>query len=206
VLQVMFDVLDRRDAVLVSYQGDATTSDPALHAWNGQEWVFVSPEDYEAANFVQIAPKQAVLIGDESTLPPSLVARSSWCPLVMSIPEVDSASLVNSLGKVFKFSPSEWSWFARRYNLTLTDLNEDRRKTSWYDRPYVETRYPYSPAAVEVDEVEVVYPDSAPAEISTPPGTDAAAPEAGASESAIELPPASVVIEAPAGETDDVIK
>jgi hypothetical protein len=144
VLQVMFDVLQFRPAVLVSYQGDAAGAGPLLHAWNGQEWVYISMEDFSAANFSQITPSRAVLIGDENTLPQSLITASAWCPLVMSVPAVDNATLINSLGKVFRFRSSEWKWFAERYNLKLDDLNAEVRAESWYDQPFEDpgTRFP----------------------------------------------------------------
>ena len=41
VLQVAFDVAEKHPAVIVTYQGDATTEEPLLHAWNGREWTYV---------------------------------------------------------------------------------------------------------------------------------------------------------------------
>ncbi len=136
VLQIAFDVSSRRPAVIVSYQGDADTEEPLLHAWDGNEWKYVSNEDYEQARFLQRIPTQVILVGDEHQLPEVLVAASSWCPLVMSIPSIDTATLINSLGKVFGFRSSDWKWFSNRYNLDLLDLNADERKESWYDGSY----------------------------------------------------------------------
>lgn len=140
VLQVSFDLLQRRDAVLLAYQGDATTDRPLLYAWNGREWIHVPIESFQDASFLQIMPHQIVLIGDESMVPPVLIEGSTWCPLVMSIPGVDTPTLVNSFGKLFGFRRSDWQWFSSRYHLDLMDLNEGRRKTSWYDQPYVSAR------------------------------------------------------------------
>jgi len=134
VLQVAFDVLKKRDAVLVAYQGDAMTEDPLLHAWNGREWVYISLASYSSASFMSVEPTQVILVGDEALLPRVLIDSSKWCPQVMNIPEIDTATLVNSFGTVFAFGRSDWSWFSTRYNLNLADLNEDRRHKSWYDR------------------------------------------------------------------------
>ncbi len=135
VMQVAFDMVSRFSVVLVSYQGDATSEEPLLHAWNGQEWVRISLADYAAASFVQAMPSQAVLVGDEKLLPAVLVSSiSSWCPDAINIPSIDTPDLINALSKPLRFSSSDWQWFTARYNLTLTDVNADRRKASWYDR------------------------------------------------------------------------
>jgi hypothetical protein len=137
VLQVSFDLLRKRDMVLVAYQGEAGSDQPLLHAWDGREWVHISMDSYAAADFLQVRPTQVVLVGDEALLPAGLYDVSSWCGQVMNIPSIDTATLVNAFGKLFDFQRREWAWFAGRYNLDLDDLNESRRKSSWYDRPHV---------------------------------------------------------------------
>jgi len=141
VLQVCFDLLRRREVVLVTYQGDATTQEPLLHAWNGQEWIAVPMDSYREASFLQATPARIILVGDESLLPDVLIEASSWAASVETIPAIDTPSLVNAFGSLFSFRGGDWSWFAGRYNLELADLNAERRKTSWYDQPYYKVKY-----------------------------------------------------------------
>ncbi len=142
VLQVAFDVVNRFPAVLVSYQGDANTEDPIIHAWNGEEWVRISRDDYDQVNFLQVTPTLTVLVGDENLLPPVLSASPAiWCSRVETITSVDTTTLINDLARVLRFSASDWEWFARRYNLTLNDANAERRQRSWYDRKSYEDDY-----------------------------------------------------------------
>ena len=56
VMQVAFDIVKQYPVVLVSYQGDATSETPRLHAWNGRDWIPVSVQDYREASFLQIRP------------------------------------------------------------------------------------------------------------------------------------------------------
>lgn len=165
IVQLAFDVLRHRSLVLVSYRGQAGGASPLLHAWNGQEWVYVTMEDYREARFLEHMPARAILVGDAQILPESLVEASAWCPSVMSVPEMDRASLVNSLGRILKFSNAEWRWFAARYNLSLTDLNVERRKDSWYDHPYIDERL-LRPGRYELP--ADVPPATTPAEIVAP--------------------------------------
>lgn len=142
VMQVAFDISQRYPAVLVSYQGDALTAAPLLHAWNGKEWIKISVDEYANASFLQVTPGEALLVGDETLLPPVLVSSiAGWCPKVTTIPSIDTAMLVNAFAGEFKFSQSEWEWFAKRYNLSLNDENAPRRKSSWYDRPVYQDEY-----------------------------------------------------------------
>lgn len=135
VLQVAFDAASIAPVVLVSYQGDATTENPLLHAWNGSDWVYVSTEDFRDAQFLQVTPGQAVLVGDERLLPPVLVTSAgNWCPKTLTVPATDPAGLVNALGSHLGFSSRDWKWMASRYNMTLQDLNSERRQESWYDQ------------------------------------------------------------------------
>ncbi len=143
VMQVAFDISQRYPAVvLVSYQGDAQSSAPLLHAWNGKEWIKISVDDYADAKFLQVTPGETLLVGDETLLPPVLASSIvGWCPKVTTLPSIDTATLVNAFAQEFNFSRHDWKWFAKRYNLSLNDENASRRKSSWYDRPVYEDEY-----------------------------------------------------------------
>jgi len=154
VLQVAFDMERRYPVILVSYQGDASSGTPLIHAWDGREWVYVSLEDYAQAAFLRRRPERIVLVGDEEQLPPVLVDASRWCPLVMSIPSEDTSTIINSMGKVLDFGPADWQWFAARYNLRLYDLNAEERRKSWYDHAPEEVLPWLAPPAAEGDETE----------------------------------------------------
>jgi len=191
VMQVAFDLAARYPVVLVSYQGDASSETPLLHAWNGNEWVKISPDDYAQASFLQYTPGAAVLIGDEKLLPPILASSiASWCPKVDRIPSIDTADLVNSCASIFGFSEDDWQWFAKRYNLTLTDHNAEIRNKSWYDRPSYEDHWTPKLENVfrrvsKTPEPEVSVP---PATISTETQTP---PPATAAEPVVQAPPAT---------------
>lgn len=212
VLQVSFDAASVAPVVLVSYQGDATTETPLLHAWNGTEWVYVSAEDFREAQFLQVTPGQAILVGDESLLPPMLVTSvGAWCPKTLTVPATDPAGLVNALGAHLDFAPSEWKWMAARYNMDLTDLNAERRSESWYDQKGYEDELtprlqslpkhrrgrPAAGSAAPAMEPAVVPPAEVvpPAKAVEP---DAAVP---ASE---EIPPAEVVTAVESASVEDI--
>lgn len=135
VLQALFDVIQRRPAVLVSYQGDATEKQPALHAWNGEEWISISLRDFAEVRFLSQVPTRVLLVGDEQTLPPAVADAAAWCPRIIAVPSLDTAGLLSDVGRALHFTREDWEWFAARYRLQVKDLNAPARATSWYDRP-----------------------------------------------------------------------
>ncbi len=134
VIQVAQDVLLRSPAVLVSYQGEAATPDPALHAWNGREWVPVSLKDFREVNFLQRLPSRTILVGSDDVLPRVIAEAVAWSPRTDRITDMNTGALINDFGHILQWRSSDWEWFSRRYNLTLVDEAAPRRASSWYDQ------------------------------------------------------------------------
>lgn len=134
VLQAMFDVARRSPVVLVSYQGDATEKHPALHAWNGEEWVAISLRDLAEVRFLTAVPARVILVGDEKTLPAAVADSTAWCPRTLAVPALDTPTLISEIGRILNFSRKDWAWFAARYRFELIDRNAPVRADSWYQR------------------------------------------------------------------------
>ncbi len=134
VMQVAFDVARRYPTVLVSYQH--VDPDPQLHVWNGFEWKPLSLTDYQSGAFLQSYPSRTIFLGDDTLLPASLRSISAWCESVVQFPDLETASLVNEIGRYLPFTPADWRWFAGRYNLQLTNLKAKEeaavQNESWY--------------------------------------------------------------------------
>lgn len=134
VMQVGRDLAARNGVTLVSYQGEATTSKPLVHVWNGKEWNFVALEDFQSGKFLNEKPKQTLVIGDEHMVPQAFAPISAWAGQPQSIATIETQPMLNQLGAALKFSDTDWQWYASRYNLKLEDRNAPIRKTSYYDR------------------------------------------------------------------------
>ncbi len=183
VLQVLFDVAEFRPLILVSYQAGPHRTHPLLHAWNGAEWVYVSPQDYADAEFLKRLPAQTVLVGGDE-FPPGLKESSSWVPKVWQVPTIHPAELINALDRILDFTKAEWSYLAGRFDLDLQDVNADQRKDSWYYHPYVE---PEVPPRQQADPMEEPEQDTWSA--GEDPGADADPGDAPPPEPLEEIPP-----------------
>lgn len=139
VIQIANDILEKRPAVLASYQ--ETTEGLFLHAWSGKSWFPITLEDFESASFMKTPPNQIVIIGEaESQAASTLEQSSTSCPKVSRIETLQTDALLNKLGRTLNFSESEWEWFAKRYDCDLDILNEDEIRQSWYDQKGSEFR------------------------------------------------------------------
>ncbi|MCX7818960.1 MAG: hypothetical protein N2652_07130 [Kiritimatiellae bacterium] len=182
VLQVLFDVLRFRPAGLVSYQGNAQTERPTLHAWTGEEWVPVSLEQFRDGSFASTRPARIALLGDAELLPPVLAeAAQKLAPVVVNWTNLDNAAVINAAGRWLKFRQSEWAWFAGRYRMQLADENAPRRRDSWYYHPHPELRRGLGlrgaggPPPAPTAPVTLRAPEG-PAAVSNPPATPATPP------------------------------
>ena len=126
VMQVAFDVARRYPTVLVSYQ--SADPSPRLHVWNGYEWSPLALDDYKSGAFLKSYPSRTIFLGDDALFPASLKDIGAWCPETRQIPDLETPPLVNAIGQYLPFTPSDWRWFAGRYNLALTDTAADRQK------------------------------------------------------------------------------
>ncbi len=117
--------------ILVAYE--ETGEKVNLHAWNGTEWVYVSPEDYKAGVFFEEVPARVVLVGkDGKDVPEELLPSSNWCNQVYRTNSNDPVSLLNFFGTGFKFSYPHWQWFADRYGYTVAEINPEYLSDKWY--------------------------------------------------------------------------
>lgn len=137
VVQLGMDMVKKYSTVLISYQQQGETEAPLLHVWNGSTWIHISIEDYRDLRFLKKTPYQVIFVGEEDQCPDVLIDEVRWADKKWLVSAVDTAGLVNNLGTIWSFKKSDWQWFARRYNLELKDMNEPRRRESWYDRPYL---------------------------------------------------------------------
>ncbi|HMP73694.1 MAG TPA: hypothetical protein PKE55_10570 [Kiritimatiellia bacterium] len=136
VIQLMFDVIDQRPAVLVAYQmNPADPADVVLHTWNGREWLGLDPADFQSLRFVLSPPTRTVLIGSLALVPPSVGQAVESMPNPLVIRDVTNPGILNGLDRAFSWRRAEWRWFTARYNLDLEDEAAALRNESWFDQP-----------------------------------------------------------------------
>ena len=132
VIQLAFDMIRLRPIDVVSFRGDASSSEPVLYLRKGSEWQYVSVADFSDNKFLKEPVSRVIIIGNEKTVPSVLLQCVSWCSDVEWIETLNIAELINGFDRTFKFKNREWKWLARRYGLTLIDTNADRRSYNPY--------------------------------------------------------------------------
>ncbi|MDO9541966.1 MAG: SUMF1/EgtB/PvdO family nonheme iron enzyme [Kiritimatiellia bacterium] len=192
VLRLAFDLAKMRDITLVAFRDKAGADKPLLHVWAGNTWQYVSFDDFRSLRFVEQAPGTVIVIGDDQTVPKTLLQGMIWAGKesasggrrpdhpprrtahsaasgrqIERLPTVNVAELINGINPYFKFNSREWKQLADSYGLKLKGVNASQskqlRETDAIGQEESETR-----AATPV----------APAEKSAPVFSDNQMPEA----------------------------
>ena len=135
VIQLAFDLIKLRAVAVVAWHGDAKTAEPVLHVWAGSDWQYVSLSAFAEQTFLPGQIGEVIVVGDDQLVPAVLLNSMPWCPNVKRISTINIADLLNSLDQSLAFRDREWQWLAGRYELTLTDLNAERRNKNPYATP-----------------------------------------------------------------------
>lgn len=131
-LQIGQDISRRYPVILVSYQ----TLNGALkiHAWNGDDWVFVPVEDYSTGTFFTNCPKTAIIVERENAPAPEVLTPSSlWCERASRLTSTDPRVMLHLLGLHFDFPFRHWNQFAKRYGYALEEINPTLENVYWWN-------------------------------------------------------------------------
>ena len=69
VVHLAFQLARCKDIGLVTYYTGPSVTTPLLHAWNGQEWVQITMDDFVQGSFMSGEPRHLFILGDAATLP-----------------------------------------------------------------------------------------------------------------------------------------
>ncbi|MEI6563820.1 MAG: hypothetical protein WCO42_05885 [bacterium] len=135
MVQLAFQIARCKEVGLVTYNTSPTLAAPLIHAWNGQEWIQVSLEDYVDGRFMSGDPKHVFLLGDTSSLPLKMMDGPTWYKDLSRITTLDTASILNQVGNVLHFSAHQWKWLAESNGLNLEDKSSERRRYGRWGAP-----------------------------------------------------------------------
>lgn len=135
VLQFAFDLAEMRDITIVSFRGKVNAEKALIHVWQRNKWQYVAYEDFCSLRFAGRPPKTAIVIGDDQTVPKTLLQDMAWPCKIERMQTLNAADLLNGMDKHFIFSSREWKRLADSYGLKLEDVNEPKRSFNPYNIP-----------------------------------------------------------------------
>ncbi|MGA0334487.1 MAG: hypothetical protein ACO3NW_11100 [Kiritimatiellia bacterium] len=134
MVQLGMDMAAQQHALLVAYAPDTSVEGRFLNIWDGERWVEIPENAYRNGAFVKNSVSRLLVVGEENELTASLIEDAlSWCPEVLLLGTSDVTELINQMGRLYGFDKKDWDWIAKRYELQLEDLNQNRPQISWYD-------------------------------------------------------------------------
>jgi hypothetical protein len=161
IVKLAFDVAEmRRGTALICYQVAPGSASPVVSVWDtrGQDWVKTSLNDYASASIFDPVPQQVILVGTDSDILAVFERASSWSKQVRRVPSLNIMNVINALNETLDFSPAEWRYLAKRYDLKLQDLNAERRRYGKYGKPGSKPSPQMPKAEVEKDKSSVPMP------------------------------------------------
>jgi len=167
-IQIAQDIADAYPVLLVVYRQTGSVLD--LHAWNGENWVAVSVEDYTNGVFFANAPTHAILIQPgRVSVPDALVPPGVWCQSGSRLLSTDPRVLIHLLGRHFNFPYRHWKQLADRYGYTLEQVNPALINVYWwhYRGDVVRNKLAQRDSEADLDQwyaLEITPPPAPPAE------------------------------------------
>lgn len=130
VSQAGLDWAARHDVTLGSYHGLFSTPTPLIHVWKGKTWDFVPLEAFLSGSFLRAKPDQAIVIGDEKTVPEVFASMTARAGKLQKVPSIFTPDILNAAGTALRFLCAEWQRFASRYNMKVEDANAEAHKNA----------------------------------------------------------------------------
>ena len=151
VVQFAMDIAHLRPTYVVAYGTRSSPTDLAFYLWSAQaqEWKDISAEEYSTGSILDASAQSLVLVGSEKDLPADLRTQPAWATKTVRIESLNPAEMANALDGSMQFTPGEWRWLAKRYGMTITDLNAERRRYGKYGPPGSNVKPTRQEAAVE---------------------------------------------------------
>jgi hypothetical protein len=137
MVQFAMDIARLRPTYVVAYGTRSSPTDVALYLWSdkAQEWKDISAEEYGNGSVLDASAQSLALVGSKKDVPSELLQQPEWATKSVRIESLNAAEMANALDRSMHFTPTEWRWLARRYDITLTDLNSERRRYGKYGPP-----------------------------------------------------------------------
>lgn len=128
IVQLAFQVAHIKNVGLVAYNNSRTLAAPLVHVWNGREWIQIGMDEYTSGSFMPSKIANVFILGDSAGLPAAMTVDPTWAGTVHKTADLGTASLLNRLNEVLKFSSLQWRWLADQNGLTLHDSSAERRR------------------------------------------------------------------------------
>lgn len=132
LVELAFNIREFRPVQLLIFDSAKAN----LYAWHTSErkWLKTTADDINRIPEFEL--NKIIVIGTERDIPQSFVnTLQKPAVSVERISSYDFKTVFNELNRHFKFSLSEWEYFAKTYDLTIEDRNAERRRWGKYGKP-----------------------------------------------------------------------
>jgi len=173
VVRFCADVVRMKSAAMVCYESRQHGGRPELFLWKAAsgDWVKISADEYRSGAIFGPGQRRVLVAGTDRAALAALVELSAGLGDVATIDRLDLMSMANSINDIAPFTSGQWKALARRHDLQLKDLNEERRRYGRFGKPgegpalpKVMGTSPLPPALTETHPVEAPAEPAQPAQ------------------------------------------
>jgi hypothetical protein len=159
-VKVAQDLATLRPITVVSY---SPTNSASLFLWNNNstKWSTLDSATFSSGTGFDASSHVIVLGTDVATVHMFATSAKSWSAKTTSFPKYELVKVLNAVSDSLHFSKAEWEWLANRYEITLKDDNEQRRRYGKYGDPREHKKTP-PPKTAPAAAVDVVLPEPVP--------------------------------------------
>jgi len=163
MVRLGFDIQALRGVALVSYRETDDPLQPLVHVWNRarSEWQDVDLAQITRTPNIPAIPQNVFVIGPTAIVPEVLIASLSHASTIETIQTFSVAEILTRLDQTMDFNLEEWRALARRFDLEITEIHDERSRWGRFGPPrrYREQMDPeVLEQVIEAPEVEPVHP------------------------------------------------
>ena len=137
LVRLGFDMQAMRGISLLSYRKTDDPLQPLLHVWNRsrKEWQHVDVSQLARTPHLPVRPTRVHVIGTPDILPDVLLTALAHATEIHALPTLSIAEILTNLNETMEFSIDEWRQLARRYDLDLTEVPDERSRWGRFGPP-----------------------------------------------------------------------
>ncbi len=137
MVRLGFDVHALRGVTLMSYRETDDPMQPLVHVWNRsrRNWQSVNLAEIRRTANVPATPQNVFLIGPASIVPDILLTSLAHANQLHRMQTFSVAEILTELDQTMDFSLQEWRDLARRFDLEITEVHQERSRWGRFGPP-----------------------------------------------------------------------
>jgi hypothetical protein len=150
MVQLAFDIQALRNVTIVSYRASDNPLQPLMHVWNraGRNWLQIDVGQLQEERRLPAQPERVYVIGQTGAVPEVILLALSHAKTIQTIHSFSVSEILTAMDATLAFNRAEWQALAERYDLNLTEVNQEQNRWGRFGPPRRYREQPTPPQPV----------------------------------------------------------